>query len=62
MVPAVVGTSVSVVSVGSMSEFDMYLVSYLVGVVIVVWRLFSSKNMKKGDVGSSVSRFMFMSP
>ena len=62
MVPAVVAVSVSVVSVGSMSEFDRCLVSYLVGVVIVVWRLFSIKNMKKGDVGSSVSRFMFMSP
>jgi hypothetical protein len=62
MVPAVVAVSVSVVSVGSMRVLDRYRVSYLVGVVIVVCRLFSSRNMKKGDMGVSFSRFMFMSP
>ena len=40
-VPAVVGMCVSVVSVGSISECVLCCVSYRVGVVIVVCRLFS---------------------
>ena len=40
-VPAVVGVCVSVVNVGSMSVLVLCCWSYRVGVVIVVWRLFS---------------------
>ena len=61
MVPAVVAVSVSVVSVGSISEFDLWMSSYLVGVVIVVCKLFCSKNMKQGDIVCSFSRFMVRS-
>ena len=62
MVPAVICALVSVVSIGSMSVCVLYLSSYLVGVVIVVCRLFSSSKWVKLFCGWSVSRLMLISP
>ena len=63
MVPAVVATSVSVVSMTSMSvAVPMWVSSYRVGVVMVVCRLFSMSSAWNGWVGFSFSRSMLMSP
>ncbi len=61
MVPAVISISVSVVRVVSMSVAVLVCIgSYLVGVVMVVWRLFSIRKVKKAVV--SESRLIFISP
>ena len=60
IVPAVICVSVRVVSVMSIIVAVLWYGSYLVGVVIVVCRLFSVRNMKNACVG--LSRFMFRSP
>ena len=45
IVPAVVSLWVIVVSMVSISEYVLCVGSYLVGVVIVVWRLFSVREL-----------------
>lgn len=60
MVPAVVVVCVSVVSVTSMRVEVLWWESYLVGVVIVVCRLFSTRKLWK--LGVSFRRLMLMSP
>ena len=60
IVPAVVVVWVSVVSTTSIRVSESYLVSYLVGVVIVVCRLFSTRKLWKLVV--SFRRLMLMSP
>lgn len=60
MVPAVVAMSVSVVSVTSIEVEELWSGSYLVGVVIVVCRLFSMRKLKR--FGLSCSMFLFRSP
>ena len=59
MVPAVVVVCVKVVSVTSMRVEVLWWESYLVGVVIVVCRLFSTR--KSWKLGVSFRRFMLMS-
>lgn len=60
IVPAVTAVWVSVVSVISMRVDVPCLSSYLVGVMIVVWRLFSIRKSWKSVL--SFSRLMLMSP
>ncbi len=61
MVPAVISVSVSVVRVVSMSvAVSVCIGSYLVGVVMVVWRLFSMRKVKKAV--ESESRLILISP
>lgn len=61
MVPAVISVSVSVVRVVSMSvAVSLCIGSYLVGVVMVVWRFFSIRKVKKAVV--SEIRLIFISP
>ena len=61
-VPAVVCVSVSVVSVGSMSVDVLYRVSYRVGVVMVVCRLFSMSRSVNGWPSCMLNKLMLMSP
>ena len=56
--PAVTDVSVSVVSVTSMRVFVSYRESYLVGVVIVVCRLFSSRKLNREHFCLSRSKFI----
>ena len=62
IVPAVAGIWVFVVRTTSMSVAAVMLVLYRVGVVIVVWRLFSSMKYVKLQAGVSLSRSILMSP
>lgn len=59
-VPAVMVVSESVVSTTSMRVAVLWWGSYLVGVVIVVWRLFSMRKVRRVCVGAR--RLMLMSP
>lgn len=62
MVPAVMCVVVSVVRVGSMSVGVLWTGSYLVGVVIVVCRLFVVRRLVKGWRGRRLKRLMLWSP
>ena len=61
MVPAVT-LFVLVVSSGSISVAELWVVSYLVGVVMVVWRLLLRSRFVKGCSGRSANKFIFKSP
>ena len=61
MVPAVI-LFVLAVSTGSISVAELWVVSYLVGVVMVVWRLLLRSRIVRGCNGRSANKFIFKSP
>ena len=62
IVPDVIVVCVSVVRITSMSVRELYRLSYLVGVVMVVRRPFSSMRCVNASCGVSAWRLMLMSP
>lgn len=62
IVPAVIWVSVRVASVRSMSVAVLWTGSWRVGVVMVVWRLFSMRRFVNGWRGRRLKRLLLKSP